>query len=402
MINNFLYKQILYFWFLITPLYLFNSQYVAFSIIILLFSLVLKKDKNLLKIRFSEIMKFKPILVLFMFIAYTYLSLLWTSNMEHGLWAQKIYREALIFIPVLLFSLDMEDAKKGLKLFTYGFAIYAIYSLGIYFEFYTIKESIPSDPRGHLSYAIVTPMLAMGILFSYIHSYYSNNKLEKITFILIFILCLFAFLINNGRSAHLSIILTVFTFLLFFFRSFFTKKIILIMFLGFTISIYSLVNFSSKFTTGYKELKSVFLENKYEGSWGIRSYLYRTSVLILKDNPLFGVGAGDTRVEYRKIAEKENTYASFGSLHNQHFEILLRYGLLGYILLISSVCMLIYQLKINKQYQYLAFSLYCTIFYNGLFNSLMDKKPINILFLMSFVFFTLIIIESKKKLIQKD
>lgn len=402
MINNFYYKQLIYFWFLITPLYLFNSQYAAFSITILLSFLFLKKDKNLLKSKAVEIFKFKPILILFIYIIYTYISLFWTQNLEHGMWAQKVYREALIYIPILLLSLDSEDAKKGLKLFTFGFALYAIYTLGIYFDFYSVDGSTISDPRGHLAYSIVTLMLAVGILFAGIFLYYSKNKLEKYLFLLIFLLCIFSLLINNGRSAHLSIILTIFTYLIFFHRKYISKKLIIFLMLGFIISIYFLISFSSNYETGYKQMKNVLLNNKYEGSWGIRIYLYRTSAIILKDNIIFGVGAGDVRDEYRKIAKKENLHSSFGSLHNQHFEISLRYGLLGYSLLFFAVCLLIYQLRINKQYQYLAFGFYATIFYNGLFNSLMDKKPIYILFLISFVLFSLIAIDSKKKLIQKD
>ncbi|PHR70387.1 MAG: polymerase [Arcobacter sp.] len=394
LIFNEKYLLFIYLFVFTTPFYLWNAQYGVFSVILFISFLVKNKLSTFKGL--STFFFFKPLLLLLLFIAYTYLSLLWTENIEHGRWAQKVFREALIYIPLLFLSLSLSSAKNSLKLFALAFSIYALYSIGIYLGFYAIEGASQNNPKGHLEFAISTPMMSMGILFSLVFVFYEKSRNIKIFFMCILLICSFAFLINNGRSAQLSLLLSLFTLVIFYLKEKLNYKFI---FLGLTIFIIILVevfNSSSRFQTGYKQLNNAILNNDYSGSWGIRAYLYKTSFTILKENPIFGVGAGDVRDEYRKIAKKEHTNEKYGSLHNSHFEFLLRYGIVGYALLVSSIFFLIRRLRFIPKYYYLAIAFYSTIFYNSFFNSLLDKKPIYIIFFMSFVFFSIIVLKSKE------
>ncbi len=394
LVRNEKYLMLLYIFVFTTPFYIFNAQYGAFSVLLLLSFLLKNKISEFKKLR--TMLFFKPMLILILFIAYTYLSLLWTNNMEHGIWAQKVFRESLIYIPLLYLSLNLSTSKNSLRLFTFAFGIYAMYSIGIYLGFYSIDGASTINPKGHLAFAISTPMMAMGFLFSSIFVYYEKDKKTKISFLFLSLVCLFAFFINNGRSAELSLLLSLITLFVFYAKKYLNYKFIIFAFMLCILVLFLVFNSSPKFKEGYKELNNVISQENYSGSWGIRAYLYKTSFTILKDNFIFGVGAGDVRDEYRKIAIKERTNESFGSLHNSHFEFLLRYGIIGYGLLVIGIFLLIRRLRTTPKYFYLAISFYSTIFYNSLFNSILDKKPIYIIFFMSFVFFSIIVLKSKK------
>lgn len=62
--------------------------------------------------------------------------------------------------------------------------------------------------------------------------------------------------------------------------------------------------------------------------------MYVTGLKIIEKNLFFGVGTGDSKDSYRSIASKENSpYAWYSHMHNQHIELLSRYGIIGYLFL---------------------------------------------------------------------
>lgn len=392
-----IYLILIYFFMITTPFYFFPSQYPLFTIFfIVMFVFYYKKEVFIqLKVVFEN----KALVLLSLYFLYTYIALLWTSNIEHGFAVQKVYREALFYIPILYIFLNQKNAEISLKLFCIGFGIYALYSIGFYLEFYQYDVSTKDNPQGHLGYETVTVMMSLGVFFSSIFYYFESNNKMKYLFILIFILCFIGLGINNGRAAQLSFLLVLITLLIIYRKNIFSRNIILI-FLGLII-ILGVIFYSNKsrFERGYLELEKVLTEKKYEGSWGTRAYMYVTGLKIIEKNLFFGVGTGDSKDSYRSIASKENSpYAWYSHMHNQHIELLSRYGIIGYLFLFISVVYLLYSIRKNNKFFILGLVFYLTIFYNSFFNTLLDRKPIYVLF---FVIFSLLAILNKKEKINQ-
>lgn len=74
--------------------------------------------------------------------------------------------------------------------------------------------------------------------------------------------------------------------------------------------------------------------------------------------------------------DKNYTYQKiFSTYHSEHFDLITRYGLIGYFLLVLSILYLIYKLKnINKEYYLISLCIYVPIFYISLANATFDKK----------------------------
>ncbi|MFV0563251.1 O-antigen ligase family protein [Malaciobacter mytili] len=390
--NSNKYLIIIYFFMITTPFYFFPSQYPLFTVFFVIMFIVYYKKEVFVQLKVAFINK--ALILIGLYFLYTYLALLWTSNIEHGFAVQKVYREALFYIPILYIFLNQKTAEISLKLFCIGFGLYALYSIGYYLEFYQYGASTKDNPQGHLGYETVTVMMSLGVFFSSIFYYFESNNKMKYLFLFIFIVCLIGLGINNGRAAQLSFLLVLITLIIIYRKNIFSKKT-LIVFLS-SIIILGVVFYKHKdrFEIGYLELKKVVVEKKYEGSWGIRAYMYLTGIKIIKENPFFGVGSGDSKDTYRLIASKENSpHAWFSHMHNQHIELLSRYGFVGYSLLLISVIYLLYSIRENRKFFILGLVFYLTIFYNSFFNTLLDRKPIYILF---FVIFALLAILNKK------
>lgn len=145
-----------YLYIMLLPWNIFNGQMGLLSIILFFWWIFLAKKNNYLK-KLKDITQFKPLLILLFFFLFTYISLLWTSNLDNSQDSLRFYKYYWVFVPILFTSLSKEEAQNSIFLF--------ILSLGLY--------------------AIVTPYMAMGFLSSILIVIYTNSILT---------------LINNGQA----------------------------------------------------------------------------------------------------------------------------------------------------------------------------------------------------------
>ncbi|HIO90571.1 MAG TPA: O-antigen ligase domain-containing protein, partial [Campylobacterales bacterium] len=71
----------IYFYVFVMPWNFFNGQMGTLSIVLLIWWLLVGKDRGYF-IKLKDIVKVKPLLLLIIFFLYAYLSLLWTENIE--------------------------------------------------------------------------------------------------------------------------------------------------------------------------------------------------------------------------------------------------------------------------------------------------------------------------------
>lgn len=400
---------LVYLYIFLMPWNFFKSQMGVFTVILFLFWLI--KFKTELKKRLSFIFQSKPLSLLIAFTVFTYVSALWSGNIEEGLkYVNSFHKYYFLLIPILYCSLNENEAKNSLKVLLLSFFSYSLFSICIYLGWFSIHEtgSDINNPKGIMGYAIVTQYMAIGTIGLFIMSLFENNKTYKYMFLTFSMICLFALLVNNSRTAQIALVLALLTIMVLYYgKKIFNLKYILYASCCTTILIVSIFfllhsfNKLDRFQKAYNELAKVVYEDKYEGSFGLRVYFNKVGLEAVKERPILGFGP-ENNVKYL-INYQENdpnyTYEkTFSTYHSEHFDLLTRYGLVGYLLLISSIVLLLKMLKAyDIKYYLIGLTFYIPIFYISLANATFAKKPINYILITVFILLCIILDKSKKR-----
>lgn len=404
------YTLFIYFFLFVLPWNFFKWQMSAFAIILLIWWVI--KYKILILAKLKTISEFKPLWLLIIYILYTYISVLWSDSFHNALeHLNQFSKYYFILIPVLFTSLKTEEAINGIKIIIISFSLYAIFSLCIYLGLFTIDDtgSNSNNPKGIMAYAIVSVYMAIGAISSFlIYKTFNIKNNLKIVFLISSILCFIALFINNSRTAQVACILSITTLSLFYYKSsifkpkvFFGMSVTIVLSLSISYYILQTNGKLDRYLKAYNETKYALTEDNYKGSFGSRLYFNKVGLEILQDNLLFGTGPEDniTKLNEYMIRDKEkyNFNMIYNSFHSQHMDILTRYGLVGYILIITSTVYLIISLRKIKNIYWLAMSFFITTFYASLANVMLIKKPFNYIYICLFVLFSIVAYNSNKE-----
>lgn len=369
---------------------------------------IIKYRKKTIQMTY-EMFQFKPMMFLFLWLAFMYLSIFWSESYKEALsHLNKFYKYYFLMIPVIFTSLNKEQAKSAIKLLFISFALYAIFSIMIYLGLFIIEEtrSTQNNPKGIMAYAIVSVYFAIGTLCFFILSAYSKNKAIKLLFISLGVICLFALLINKGRTAQVGLVLSVITLFIIYIRNINIKYIFIGVFISILIAffVYDNTTIQKRYMAVSKQITKLIDKNVYSGSLGARIYFYKAAKDILKNNWLIGTGAGDNIHELIKQQYCDNFPSGrlYRSFHSQHLDTLTRYGIVGYLLLIVSIVWLLYRLRKNREYFMIGLSFFLVTFYSSLANVMLLKKPFNYIFILFFTLVSIIAYQTKDKLEKKE
>ena len=400
------YILFVYVYFFLMPWNLLKSQMGVLSIILFIWWVIKFKSEIFTKLK--TILEFKPLVLLILFILFTYFSTLWSDSISEGFeYVNKFHKYYFLIIPILFTSLKVQEAKNSIIILLISFATYSIFSLLIYLGLFVIEDthSNVSNPKGIMGYAIVTQYMAIGVLGSFFLAIFTEEKKYKYLYFFISCICILSLLINNSRTAQIALVLAIITIIILNFRySYFTiKRVFIFLILAFVLLASSLYFFEksgklSRYKAAYNELNEVVTQDKYKGSFGVRLYFNKVGIQVIKDNFFFGMGPEDNTRELNKIQKNDPNYKEryFESYHSEHIDLLTRYGVIGYLLLISSTIVLLYNLRFNKKYYYIGLSFYTITFYISLANATFAKKPINYILISVFVLLSIIAFNNLK------
>ena len=389
------YMLFIYGYLFIMPWNFFKGQMGLFTVILFIWWLIKFREGISLKLR--TIFEFKPLLLFILFISYTYISILWSSDFLNGFYYVNSFNKYyFLVIPFIFTSMNSAEAKISLKILILSFACYSIFSLLIYFNLFTIQEtgSDSLNPKGIMAYSTSTQYMVIGSIASLFYAIFTKTKIIKVFFFILSILCFFALFVNISRTSQLSFLLSLFTIILIYYRAriFQIKSILIIIIMVVIILFTSWIileksNTIERYKTIYYEINTIIDKDIYEGSVGARIFFNKAGLEIFLNNPIFGTGPFDNWIEHRKIQENAHNFNHpyVSSLHSTHFEILTAFGLIGYSLLSLSIVSLLYSLRCNKEYFYIGLSFYISTFYISFANGNFFKKPINYVLIVTFI-----------------
>ena len=394
-------KLYMYLYIFLLPFNFFSGFFSNLTFILFFWWLFVGKREGYFQ-KIKEIFKNKPLVLFLLFITYAILSLFWSSNLEAGMDELDYYKYYPIIVLVFFTVFKKEDIKIAFYVLIFSFAVYALFSLSLYMDLFTIKikeyVSSKNDPKGILPYAVVTFYMSISVFFSVYYFFKEENKKLKYIFLFTAIISFFTLIVNNGRMGQLSFICTLFILIIFYMKYLFKyKKITISFILIFTIGCFYLYNSSKldRYFKGFQELKHSYENKEYVGSWGPRLFMWSAAKELIPQNLFFGAGVGDALDElnqYKKDSKKSISWITH--YHNNYFEYIAKFGILGYSIFLFSILVLLISLyKKNKYFFILGLIFYTMFFINGFGDSIIRMSNFDNFFILVFILFSISIQE---------
>ena len=295
-----------------------------------------------------EIIKNTPTLKIFLlFISFLILSLLWTENYSD---AKRPIRLLGYFMTMYVVATSFKPiyTQKIISFFLAGMFISEVLTYGIYFNLWKINDASPAHPSPfmfHIDYSIFLAFTSVLLLYRLFSPSY--NFKEKIIYTFFFLTVTGNLFITNGRTGQVAFIAGLIVMMILYFR--FSIKAFILSFVTLSIIFVTAYNTSSIFKnrvhSALLDIQQMQQKN-FNTSWGIRVAFYVTTLNILKEHPLVGVGVGDfmqatknelTKNKYASLNLSNSTKHFMSGMHphSQYLLILLQVGTIGLSLFVA-------------------------------------------------------------------
>lgn len=318
------------------------------------------------------------------------LSLIYTINLGSGRFDLEV-KMSLLLLPLFFASsekLTIKQFNTLLIIFViacFGASISSIiYGIIIFVNTRSISsfnyENI-SLFNMHHSYFSMYIALAIVITIYFLVEYF--NKINVFSKILLLVLILFfiIFTIILNSKAGILVICHVLGFgMIHYYRKTKSLKapafILLSFIIIFAISLKLMPEIKIKMMNAFKavENEKKIDNDTYDGS-EIRILCWKTSLTIIKENPLLGVGCGDVKNalhdKYKQNKFNRGVERNYNS-HNQYLNTYIATGFVGFLLLVLSLITPTIYSKINRNYLYFNFLIIISI--NFMFESMLETQ----------------------------
>ncbi len=294
------------------------------------------------KNKYNKIKSSKVHLFILLFIAYLFLSFLWSDNLNRAFKNILNYVYYFPHVFILFTSLQKKYIPMILSAFLAGIFLSEIISYGIFFEWWHKEGVSPTNPSPymhHISYSIFLAFASLLILNRIFLE--QGSKIIKTILWLFFFTVTTNLFINGGRTGQLAFSISIFL-LIFLHIKFSLKNILISIITVFSLLIVAyLISpvFKNKVNLIQTDLITIKQSDNYDTSIGGRIAMQKVAISIIKENPIFGVGIGDdTKSVFAKTQEKgfeKFTFINrYTHLHNQYLQTLVQGGLIALILLL--------------------------------------------------------------------
>ena len=338
--------------FILTLPYNISTWWVgAFSIMLILVTLTNPSRKKSV----STIIHDRALQLLFVFILFTYMSVLWSESpvlfngdLQTNIGRFKYY---FLIIPAIYLS---NLSKRDIHIIFVIVASAPALSILLYYtnhlgisDIFTAQNQNSNLILRH--YLIQNFFIVFSILFLYINifSVIETKKYGKLLLYLpLFLIASLSLVIDPGTDSRLMDL--VFLLILITVPFYYLKPKIYfsLLFILLTASTVIITN-SPSFQKGVNNFKQAIYTDTYTESWGHRLGYTIVGIKIFKENPVIGRGINDVSSQIQKFAEEQPKYfigENLTRFHNEHINILVASGIVGYMLLIY---FLLFLFKLN-------------------------------------------------------
>jgi O-antigen ligase len=400
------------------------NTYQNFLVIALLFTITLKTSVayalafliiimwllgGQLKPQFLSLIKDRLSLSFLLLFAMHCIGLIWTESFNDGLKIlskQKIY----LFAPILIVCFEPKMAKYALQALLSSIFISEFYS--IYLYFFSDANSTPSHPSpfmNHMHYSLIL-CFTFGYMLSLVEiaKRYSRHNMA-----LLFLagLTLFVLFINQGRVGQLAIPLVLFILAIWKFKLPVLRSLIgvaLLASLLFTCAYNLSEQFKVRIDRATHEYSNVIGTGK-RASISCRFEMWRHATTIGTNNPLIGVGTGDSIVEMKKLLGADEFQLLFKECnlgikyqfnpHNNFVLIYMQFGAAGLVLFLLVLAM---QIRIAQQQKSVPMAILLAVSITGMMTASPISMHVKYMFFYAFVLSILYLQSLNKKNISNN
>ena len=403
--NIVLYKWINYFILLYAFCLPISRAGVSLSIVLIFLFWILEAD---FKRKYFEIKNNYFILAIFIFILYSIIAVLWSSDKIFALEYVKKYYHFLI-IPIIFTSLKKEYIDKVFSAFLLGMLISEITSYGIFFELWRKEGISPNDPSPFMDHSNYSTYLAF-TAFILMHKIIHTDDLKwKLAYSIFFLFSTSNLFLNGGRTGQFSFLITLCVIGFLNFKNK-LKAVVLFISLGTTIfvSAYNLSPvFKDRFDYFLHDVEVMINEKDFSNSFSLRVALWISGLEASKHNLIFGSGIGDERENANYILQKFNisndnfkqeTENSI-DFHNMYVQYIVQLGIVGLIVILL-IFYLLFKLDIrDKVYRNLLIIFLILYFCHSMLgNSFHINQSMVLFVLFSSIFITIYKYEKLKSI----
>ncbi|MCW8901393.1 MAG: O-antigen ligase family protein [Gammaproteobacteria bacterium] len=344
-----------------------------------------------LKTKIRILYNSKLFLSVFAFIFALSLSMLWTEYTHIGLVRLSAFKYYLFLIPVLITSLTRKQALDLLRAFVLGILLHAFFIILFHFKLINMYGNITL----YSPYSVYAPFFVFSSFYCLFYSrsnFNNKNIIRGFVYLFCSLVLIYIIFTNNGRSGQIAFICSAILALVLLHKNwqqttiYFTITAALIA----TISLSSLTVKSTS-NSALHEIEQI-LKGNYYGSWGARWGLLVTNYEVIKQNPVFGVGLGDTQDEMHRVIARGKNQASYSiayydGSHNHYITILTSAGIIGFILYIT-IHVFLFRLPIkHKETKYLSLIFLTILIITSIADDILIYKPYNIYFAIMIALF---------------
>ncbi len=325
---------------LILPYWELFRYFKSLTILLIIIS-ILTKTLDL-----KGIFKNKVFISLSFFIIFTYLSIIWTTSnpaitLEYTMNFNRFKYYFLLIIAIYSTSLNNQQIKKV-------FFTMAIAPIGIVAIYYLNALNITNIYSANFfqgntdlitHYLINNFFILYSVIYFFILSFNNfimkNYKQSFLFFLIvsIFFISMLVGILSTSRLIILVIIIVIIIAPIFYQKN---KYILSLVFISiFLASIF--IGTNTKMQNGIQTFQKALKEQKYTGSWGHRLGFAIVGIEIFKENPIIGRGISDVRERTILFAKNNPKYFIKDHnrhFHNEHINILVQVGIVGYLLFI--------------------------------------------------------------------
>ena len=358
------------------------AKFTPFFIGLLLFNWLVEGD---LQEKFKQAFKNKFAVLFGSFFFIHIVGLLYTSNLDSGLFDIEV-KLSLIIFPLVLSSkpLSNKQVKYVFKAFIIGLIYASFYMLSRALSFYYVygeNTFYYGKLAGYIHTSYISMYLNFAIVWLLFRLFIKENDeklINKITIvgvITLFSIMIILFASKSGIATLLLIGLGLNLYFIYYRRKYLVAFVGLVLLAGGIFSVVHLVpQVMNRVNNFVQEIDS---ENNNEmgGSTENRIQIWKSSNLIISKNLLLGVGTGDVKEALQGQYKKngfQNALKRNLNAHNEYYQVFISLGIVGFILLLMSM---IYPLAISfkhNNYTYLFFLL--IVMLNFLTESILETQ----------------------------
>jgi O-antigen ligase len=370
-----------------------HVQYVPPIMIAWICFWLIEKYFNKTKLLSSE----KHIIILLVafgsFFAILSVGLAYSQNLKNG--TLLLFRRlSLLIFPLILFSPGEKikvKIKNLLKVFVFGNTLFLIScfiyafvrsihiqdgiftfnpfpdELKIINYFIGLEFSFPQHPSYISMYVILSIFVALEFGFMEV-----QRPVYRILWLSICIFLLVSLYFLSSRAGILIIIVLLPIYIIIKTRKIKYNGILILLFIMSTLVLLALFISNKKIQISIKEESGTAFIEKIKSD--DRMSIWKSAIGVIKDNPILGVGIGDSceelKKEFKALGFVKGYYEDLNA-HNQYLEVLLASGIIGFFVFISIPGLMLYIAFREKNLLYLLFILMMLIFF--MFESMLNR-----------------------------